>query len=170
MALLATCSTDTGRVAKLSTAGGGIAGQCPQPRETERAPDSYYSRTNPLPNTAAHLERGRLLYEKDAKPVACANCHGIDGDGKGPIGVHLALPPRNFSCAETMSGITDGQMYWVIENGSGEMHLPARQGAQEVERPGRRTRFTAMRAHKEQLSETDIWELILYIRTLQRDR
>jgi hypothetical protein len=58
----------------------------------------------------------------------------------------------------------------VIENGSGEMHLPARQGAQEVERPGRRTRFTAMSAHKEQLSETDIWALILYIRTLQRGR
>ena len=69
-----------------------------------------------------------------------------------------------------MSRITDGQMYWVIENGPGEFHLPARQGAQEIERPGRRTRFTAMRSHKEDLSETDIWELILYIRTLQRDR
>ncbi|MGH7833100.1 MAG: hypothetical protein ACREQK_05615 [Candidatus Binatia bacterium] len=48
-----------------------------------------------------------------------------------------------------MRRITDGQMHWVIENGSGELHLPARQGAQEIERPGRRTRFTAMRSHKE---------------------
>jgi hypothetical protein len=69
-----------------------------------------------------------------------------------------------------MSRITDGQMYWVIENGSGELHLPARQGAQEIERPGRGRRFTGMRSYKEQLSETDIWALIMYIRTLQRDR
>jgi hypothetical protein len=60
-------------------------------------------------------------------------------------------------------------VFWVIANGSGEFHFPSRQGAQEMERPGRRTRFTAMRAHREYLSDTGIWQLILYIRSLARE-
>ena len=143
-----------------------VAGRCPEPRDTARAPNSFYSRTNPLPRTAENLKRGRRLYEGDAKPLACAACHGADGDGNGPAGRELVPPPRNFRCAESMARVTDGQLYWVIENGSGTFHRPSRQGAQEIERPGRRTRFTAMRAHKEYLSDTDIWQLIMYIRTL----
>jgi LSD1 subclass zinc finger protein len=166
LALLTACSTETSPQLKPRPE---IAGQCPEHRETERAPDSYYFRTNPLPNTPEQVERGRLLYESGAKPVACASCHGINGDGRGPAGKNLIPPPRNFACAETMSHITDGQLFWVIESGSGEFHLPSRQGAQEIDRPARRSRFTAMRAHRAYLSDTDIWELVLYIRTLQQD-
>lgn len=168
--LVTTCSTETGRNEKLSSGSAQAAGQCPQQRDTERAPDRYYSRTNPLPVSSAHLERGRALYLKEAQPVPCAECHGLDGDGKGSSGLNQQPPPRNFTCAETMSRITDGQLYWIIASGSGEFHLPVRQGAQEIERPGRRSRFTAMRAHQDGLSETEIWELIMYIRTLQRNR
>ena len=35
--------------------------------------------------------------------------------------------------------------------------------------PTAKCRFTAMRAHRAYLSDTDIWELVLYIRTLQQD-
>jgi mono/diheme cytochrome c family protein len=138
---------------------------CPQARATERAPDSYFVRANPLPRTAANIEQGRRLYERDAQPEACASCHGLRGDGLGERGRDLAPPPRNFACAPTMASITDGQMYWVIRNGSGEFHLPARQGAQQVEPAGRRTRFTAMRAYREQLTETETWQLVMYLRS-----
>jgi|GEM_PF-587186 Cytochrome c553 len=139
--------------------------QCPQARATERAPDSYYVRVNPLPATAEHLERGRRLYEHDARP-ACQRCHGPDGDGNGPAAVDLEPRPRNFTCTVTMASIPDGQLFWVIENGSGDFHLPSRQGAQQVERPARGRPTTAMRGYGDHLSETDIWQLVLYIRTL----
>lgn len=142
------------------------ADACPQPRETERAPDSYFMRVNPLPRTAANLELGRRLYEREARPEPCASCHGVRGNDAGARGQQLVPAPRNFACAATMANITDGQMYWVIQNGSGELHLPARQGAQQIERPGRRTRFTAMRAYREYLSDAETWQLILYIRSL----
>ena len=171
LVVLAACSVaEAPSPADSSTRESTVAGRCPEPRNTARAPDGYYFRTNPLPKTAENLGRGHRLYESDAKPVPCAGCHGTDGNGTGPAGRELAPPPRNFRCAETMARITDGQMYWVIENGSGDFHLPSRQGAQEIERPGRRTRFTAMRAHKEYLSETDIWQLIMYIRTRADER
>lgn len=164
---LAACSTSG--IGTTTVAADGIEQgklPCPQRRDTERAPASYYSRLNPLPRTATNLEQGRLLYLEDGKPMSCASCHGVKGDGAGAPGLSLVPAPRNFACAETMASITDGQMYWVIQNGSGDFHLIARQGAQRVERPGRGTRSTAMRAHNEQLSEADVWQLVLYIRTL----
>jgi len=164
---VAACSTSqTGSRPLGVDMGTPAAGQCPQPRETERAPDSYHARVNPLQTTAENLARGRLLYQKEAKPLACARCHGANGEGKGADARGLVPAPRNFTCAETMKDITDGQMYWVIENGSGDYHLPSRQGAQQIERPGRETRFTAMRPHKTYLTDTEIWQLIMYIRTL----
>lgn len=144
----------------------GPAAQCPQPRATARAPASYYSLANPIPATAENIARGRELYQSEARPAPCATCHGVTGDGMGPQGRALTPPPRNFACAQSMSALPDGQLFWVIQNGSGSFHGPARQGAQEIERPARRLQFTAMRAYRDGLSETDTWQLILYIRSL----
>jgi mono/diheme cytochrome c family protein len=163
------CSgTDGARPAVFTEPTATAAGRCPEPRDTPRAPDSYYWLTSPLPVTPENLERGRKLYAADARPLACAACHGMTGDGRGQAGRALVPPPRNFQCAESMARVTDGQMFWIIENGSGDFHLPSRQGAQEIERPGRRTRFTAMRAYREYLDETDVWSLVQYIRSLAR--
>lgn len=145
---------------------GARAGQCPEPRATPRAPGGHYARVNPLPATAANLERGRALYQQKARQGTCASCHGVVGDGLGPAGRGLDPPPRNFTCAETMAGITDGQLYWVIENGSGAYHAPSSQGAQRIERPGRGAPPAAMRGYGNSLSSTETWQLILYIRSL----
>lgn len=145
---------------------GARAGQCPEPRATPRAPDSHYSRVNPLPATAVNLERGRTLYHEETRQGSCASCHGVAGDGLGTAGRGLDPPPRNFTCAETMAGITDGQLYWVIESGSGEYHAASSQGAQRVERPGRGAPPTAMRGYGNVLSSTETWQLVLYIRSL----
>lgn len=150
-----------------ATAADNAAPPCPQPRQTESAPPTYAQRANPLPNSAAHIERGRTLYQQAARPVACAGCHGSDGSGRGPNAALLVPPPRNFTCAQTMAAISDGQLFWIIENGSGQFHLPSRQGAQQVARPGRGApHSTAMLAYGEHLTETDIWQLVAYIRTL----
>jgi mono/diheme cytochrome c family protein len=162
LVVLSACTTGEPPRATSATA----PGTCPEPRTTERAPDSYLHRKNPLPATAENLDAGRRLYHVEARPVTCASCHGERGDGRGPVGLELVPPPRNFQCAPTMAEITDGQLYWVIQHGSGEYHLPAEQGAQQIARPGRRTRFTAMQAHRDRLSETETWQLVMYLRTL----
>ena len=51
--------------------------------------------------------------------------HGDHGDGKGIMANRFAPPPRNFKCAETMRDVPDGQLYWIIKNGSDGTAMPA---------------------------------------------
>lgn len=168
LAGVSACSTTDLAEPGPQVATGARAGQCPEPRATPRAPDSYYARVNPLPATAVNVERGRTLYLQETRQGSCASCHGAAGDGLGPAGRGLDPPPRNFTCAETMAGVPDGQLHWVIESGSGEYHAPSGQGAQRVERPGRGGPPTAMRGYGNILSSTETWQLVLYIRSHHR--
>ena len=142
---------------------------CRHSPEVTNAPQLYYQMVNPLQKTAQNIERGRLLYHAKARPIPCVNCHGQKGDGKGPFGLHLAPPPVAFACVD-MKAVTDGQLLWVIENGSGEFHLASKHSAKKIQRPGRRKRFTAMRAHKDYMTRTEMWQLILYLRTFSEDQ
>lgn len=125
--------------------GGGQAGPaiCPQPRATVKAPDGFYNRLNPLENTADNIEKGRTLFSRDVQPP-CVMCHGAQGDGTGGFGADMSPKPRNFTCAATMDPIPDGQLFWVIQNGSPDTGMP----------PFR------------DLSDEQIWQLVLYIRSL----
>ena len=125
--------------------GGGSSGaaNCPQPRTTVKAPEEYYDLVNPLENTAANIEKGRLLFTLDAQPT-CVMCHGSKGDGTGGFGADMSPKPRNFTCTETMKVISNGQLFWVIQNGSPDTGMPPFQGFRDEQ----------------------IWQLILYIREL----
>ncbi len=117
---------------------------CPQPRFTQQAPFDYLQLKNPLEANAENLRKGKLLYQVKAKPMACKHCHGITGDGKGPLGMDTNPPPRNFTCAKTINGVPDGQLFWIIKKGSPE---------------------TEMFSFNE-LKDDEIWKIILYIRQL----
>lgn len=127
--------------------GGGQSGSalCPQPRATVKAPDTFYNLVNPLQNTPAHIEKGRSLFTTDVQPT-CAMCHGNKGDGTGGFGADMTPKPRNFTCTQMMKDIPDGQLFWVIQNGSPETGMPPFQGLQDEQ----------------------IWQLILYIRSLAK--
>lgn len=124
--------------------GPGLEGdaQCPQSRSTVQAPESLYNATNPLENSSENIEKGRLLFQLDAQP-SCTMCHG-SGDGLGMMSSGLNLPPRNFTCKETMDKIPDGQLFWIIKNGSPGTGMPAFDG----------------------LADRQIWQLIHFIRQL----
>jgi len=139
--------------------------ECPQPRDTQAAPDTYQALTNPLAPTAANLAQGRALYLADRPGGSCASCHGTAGDGRGPVGANLVPPPRDFTCAPTMATLSDGQLFWITKYGSGAFHLPTGQGAQQVTRPGRRQNPTAMTGYGQALSDAEIWQLVLYTRS-----
>ena len=120
-------------------------GECPQPRFTGKAPDEYYLRKNPLaPDT--DLRQARKIYLGDGKKVACAECHGEKGDGRGPMSELFEPRPRNFACAKTVNDIPDGQLFWIIRFGS----------------PG-----ASMPAHP-QLTDEQIWQIVLFLRTLAK--
>ena len=119
--------------------------ECPQPRFTGRAPPEYYERTNPLPATT-DLRAAERLFRGDGRGTSCATCHGANGDGRGPMAEMFSPPPRNFRCAQTVNGIPDGQLFWIIRFGS----------------PG-----TSMPGH-EKLGDSQVWELVLYLRQLAR--
>jgi mono/diheme cytochrome c family protein len=125
---------------------GGQGGACVQPRKTAKAPDEFLAKTNPLPASAGAIQAGKTLYLKTAQPVACTMCHGEQGDGKGPVGAALVPPPRNFTCGVMMKDIPDGQLFWIIKNGS----------------PG-----TGMMSFAG-LSDEQVWQLIQYIQSLAK--
>ena len=126
--------------------GQGSLGICPQQRKTVKAPEEFLQKVNPLPSTAAVINSGKALFQQSAQPMACAMCHGNMGDGQGFMGAALNPPPRNFTCGKMMNDIQDGQLFWIIKNGS----------------PG-----TGMLSFAG-LPDDQVWQLIHYIRSLNR--
>ena len=120
------------------------SGICPQPRNTKQAPPKYKQKINPLLATTQNIEKGKLLYQVEAKPTACKMCHGIRGNGNGQLARGLEPAPRNFTCKETMEALSEGQLFWIIKNGS---------------------KGTAMPSHKFTLSDRDIWQIIYYLKS-----
>ena len=124
----------------------GQSGACVQPRNTAKAPEDILAKTNPLSSPAGSIQAGKELFHRTAQPVACVMCHGEQGDGKGLMGAALVPPPRNFTCGSMMRDIPDGQLFWIIKNGS----------------PG-----TGMMSFAS-LPDEQVWQLIHYIRSLAK--
>jgi mono/diheme cytochrome c family protein len=121
-----------------------LAQQCPQPRFTGKAPEPHYSMQNPLPRDRELRAAERLFKGEVQGKFGCAACHGPTGGGDGKLSAQFDPRPRNFTCAATIKDVPDGQLFWIIRFGS----------------PG-----TSMPAHKD-LSDEQIWELVLHIRRL----
>ncbi len=122
-------------------------GICPQNRNTRKAPTSYLKKSNPIPQNEANLKAGEILYQEKAKPTPCRLCHGYRGGGNGRLSMGLDPPPRNFSCAQIMKSLPDGQLFWIIKKGSSG---------------------TAMPVHEHHLTDRQIWQLIRYIRNFTK--
>lgn len=96
---------------------------------------------NPV-SGADMIAKGKDLYEGKG---TCLKCHGATGLGDGP-GSKLVRPsPRNLTNAEWQKSRTDGELFWIIKNGS----------------PG--TGMVSL--IPSDINETEAWEIIAYIRT-----
>jgi Cytochrome c, mono- and diheme variants len=88
------------------------------PRVPVEQIESARTVTNPLPATPEVLQKGKALFEGKA---FCRACHGSDGKGlgmdldystfKGPL-------PRNFTDRMWQRVRTDGELFWILKNGS----------------------------------------------------
>ena len=112
--------------------------------KTPAAPEEFQKMTNPVPTTAEAVKEAPSVYENK-----CSKCHGDKGDGKGSATKGLDVKPRNYTNKSVMEKIPDGQLYWIIANGSDP-------------------EATEMSAYKKKLSEEQMWALVHYIRTFVR--
>jgi mono/diheme cytochrome c family protein len=116
-----------------------LGARCPEERRTKTAPPAIYNLDMPA---SADRDRGRDIY-MNSVPVACKDCHGEEGEGNGVLARGVGNPhPRNFRCESSMAGVTPGQMYWIIKNGS---------------------RYTGM-APARGLSDQQIWDVVKFVR------
>ena len=101
--------------------------------------------TNPFPVTPEMREKGKLLFEGKA---FCRACHGADGKGlgmdldystfKGPL-------PRNFTDKLWQQARTDGELFWILKNGSPGTDMAS---------------FIPL-----VLTEEEAWQVLMYVRS-----
>jgi len=94
------------------------------------------------PASAADVEQVFKFY--------CAQCHGLNGDGKGPnVSKNFPVTPRAFANAEEMNKLTDADLKNVIMDGG-----PAA------------SKSPMMPPWGKTLSEAQVDELVKYLRKL----
>ncbi|MBF0285740.1 MAG: cytochrome c [Magnetococcales bacterium] len=97
---------------------------------------------DPVTVDPAILDKGARIFR-----TKCQKCHGELGDGKGPKAETIEIKPAAFSKPGYLSGRKDGQLYWIIANGSPGTEMPAHG-------PGTDINFTP----------DEIWQVITYLR------
>jgi mono/diheme cytochrome c family protein len=73
-------------------------------------------KSNPVKMTADSVARGKRQYGYD-----CAMCHGKIGDGKGDVATDLKLAVSDFTNPGALKNRTDGELFYIIKNGRGQM-------------------------------------------------
>lgn len=111
------------------------------PATAAKIPPEALKVANPVKPTPSSIATGKKKYGYD-----CAMCHGADGDGKGDLAVDMKLKMNDYRDAATLKTVTDGEMFYVIKNGNGDMPSEA-----------------------DRLSDEDVWNLVNYMRTLGKN-
>ncbi len=104
------------------------------PAEAERAGQEL---KNPFSPTAENLARGQHVFE-----TFCAVCHGVNGDGDGPIIPKFPNPPSFHT--DKAKALADGTIFYIITMGRNKMP-----------------------SYASQVGWDDRWKAILYVRSLQ---
>jgi mono/diheme cytochrome c family protein len=96
---------------------------------------------NPVPSSPESIKAGQTIFQKN-----CRFCHGADAKGDGPM-APKDTHPSNLTDDKWDRGSTDGEIFMVIRDGAGP-------------------KFD-MKGYKSKMSETDIWNVVNYLRSLQ---
>lgn len=103
-------------------------------------PDDYRGRVNPLKPTGRAVDAGRALYAN-----RCAGCHGPSGRGDGDEGKGLSPSPALLSHLVKRPVAVDEYLLWTISEGGAALG-------------------SDMPAFKDDLTETEIWRIVAYMR------
>lgn len=80
-----------------------------------KAPASAKSITNKVKSSSKSIKAGKSIFESK-----CVACHGKTAKGDGPGGKALNPKPANLT-SEKVQAQTDGEIFWKISNGRGNM-------------------------------------------------
>jgi mono/diheme cytochrome c family protein len=105
-------------------------------------PADAIKQVNPVKASPESLAAARKWYGYD-----CAMCHGKDGKGKGDVGVDMKLTLADFTDADSLKDKTDGELFYVIKNGRGQM-------PQEGDR----------------LKGNELWNMVNYVRAFAKHK
>jgi mono/diheme cytochrome c family protein len=83
----------------------------------EAYPTTFY--VSPTGYSAASIVHGAELFT-----IHCASCHGRQGRGDGPAGRFFRVKPSDLT-ADHVYGHRDGDLYWWIVNGIGDVMPPS---------------------------------------------
>ncbi len=129
---------------------GGISAR-PEPSALEAAvarrlrhlgiPAAERARSNPTPRTGEILTEGRAHFADH-----CASCHGNDGKGRTELGRGLYPRTPDLTASATQE-LSDGELFYIIENG---------------------VRFTGMPAFGVEGRPEESWHLVHFLRHLPR--
>lgn len=97
---------------------------------------------NPFEATPENIDKGRALFHGKA---FCVTCHGKDGKGLGDIPGLVGKLPRNFTDKIWQAARTDGELIWILKNGSPGTDMAS---------------FVPL-----VLTEEEAWHVLLYVRS-----
>jgi mono/diheme cytochrome c family protein len=116
------------------------ATQAPGDSDGWQIPPGAAAEPNPIEPTPAALAKGKDLFKSK-----CQRCHGATGRGNGPD-ADLDHPPGDLTDAKRASRNPDGVMFYKVWNGRPKPKMPA---------------------FKTEISKTDVWTVIQYVKTLR---
>ena len=73
---------------------------------------TWGNRFSPTPE---NIEKGKAVFHGKA---FCVTCHGKDGKGIGKIPGLVGKLPRDFTDKAWQEVRTDGELFWILKNGS----------------------------------------------------
>ena len=105
------------------------------------SPEEFRTLENPVPNDHVSFTGGKEVYK-----LYCYRCHGENGWGNNGSYAQSVLtkPAPDLSDPALLRKMTDGELFYTIKFGSGEML-----------------------SHGEYLSDEEIWQTVNYIRTFE---
>ena len=118
-----------------------------KPRVPADQIDEVRTWVNPFSSTSQNIEKGKALFHGKA---FCVTCHGKDGKGYDHIPGLRGKLPRNFTDKSWQAVRTDGELMWILKNGSSGTAMVS---------------FVPIT-----LTEEEAWHIILYIRTFTKLR
>ena len=97
---------------------------------------------NPIPSTEENINKGKQIFHGKA---FCVTCHGREGKGLGNIPGLRGKLPRNFTDKTWQAARTDGELFWILKNGSPGTDMAS---------------FVPL-----VLTEDEAWHVLLYVRS-----
>jgi len=100
---------------------------------------------NPFEATPEAIEKGKAIFHGKA---FCVTCHGRDGKGLGDVEGLRGKLPRNFTDKAWQAARADGEIFWILKNGSPGTDMAS---------------FVPLI-----LTEEEAWHVLLYVRSFSR--